>query len=306
MSFKLTILGSSGALPAYGRLPSSHYLQINNTHMLIDCGEGTQLQLRKFQLPFHRLTHIFISHLHGDHYLGLMGLLFTLHLQRRTNDLHIYSQPGLDQIILLQLKYSNSALNYKLVFHPIASDGAATIYEDKTLCIETIPLQHKISCTGFLFREKTKPKRINKEKLPKEILLKHIARLKAGEDVISENGELLYKSADYTLPPRPSLSYAYCSDTAYLEEIVDQIKNVDLLYHEATFTQEHADKAFETKHSTAMEAAKIAHKANAKKLVIGHFSARYKTLEVLLEEAKTQFANTHLAIEGETVDLGKP
>ncbi|MEQ8302877.1 MAG: ribonuclease Z [Cyclobacteriaceae bacterium] len=306
MSFKLTILGSSGALPAYGRLPSSHYLQINNTHILIDCGEGTQLQLRKFQLPFQRLSHIFISHLHGDHYLGLMGLLFTLHLQRRTNDLHIYSQPGLDQIILLQLKYSNSSLNYKLVFHPITSDAPATICEDKTMTVETIPLLHKISCTGFLFKEKTKPKRIDKDKLPKGMLLEYIAKLKAGDDVIAENGDLLYKSEDYTLPPRPSLSYAYCSDTAYKEEISNQIKGVDLLYHEATFTQEHQDKAIETRHSTALEAARIASKANAKKLLIGHFSARYKTLEVLLEEAKAHFTNTHLAIEGETIDLRKP
>ncbi len=306
MSFKLTILGSSGALPAYGRLPPSHYLQINNTHILIDCGEGTQLQLRKFQLPFQRLSHIFISHLHGDHYLGLMGLLFTLHLQRRTNDLHIYSQPGLDQIILLQLKYSNSSLNYKLVFHPITSDAPAIICEDKTMTVETIPLLHKISCTGFLFKEKTKPKRIDKEKLPKGILLEYIAKLKAGDDVIAKNGDLLYKSEDYTLPPRPSLSYAYCSDTAYKEEISNQIKGVDLLYHEATFTQEHQDKAIETRHSTALEAARIASKANAKKLLIGHFSARYKTLEVLLEEAKSHFANTHLAIEGETIDLRKP
>ncbi|HNP07007.1 MAG TPA: ribonuclease Z [Cyclobacteriaceae bacterium] len=305
MSFQLTILGSSGALPAYGRFPSSQYLNIKKQHILIDCGEGIQTQLKRFSIPTHKIDKIFISHLHGDHYLGLMGLLFSMHLNRRTNDLHLYSQPGLDQIITLQLKYSKSVLNYKLIFHPIPEGNSVCLYEDKSLTVDTIPLKHKVPCTGFLFREKEKPRRIDKDKLPKNILLEHIAQLKSGKDVFNEEGDLLYKNTEYTLPPRPSHSFAYCSDTAYDENIVAQIKGVDLLYHEATFMQEHMDKAVMTLHSTTLQAAKIASLAKVKCLLIGHYSARYKELDALQLEAATVFQNTKLAIEGETIDLEK-
>ena len=305
MSFQLTILGSSGALPAYGRFPSSQYLNIEKHHILIDCGEGIQTQLKRFSIPTHKIDKIFISHLHGDHYLGLMGLLFSMHLNRRTNDLHLYSQPGLDQIITLQLKYSKSVLNYKLIFHPIPEGNSVCLYEDKSLTVDTIPLKHKVPCTGFLFREKEKPRRIDKDKLPKNILLEHIAQLKSGKDVFNEEGDLLYKNTEYTLPPRPSHSFAYCSDTAYDENIVAQIKGVDLLYHEATFMQEHMDKAVMTLHSTTLQAATIASLAKVKCLLIGHYSARYKELDALQLEAATVFQNTKLAIEGETIDLEK-
>ncbi|MEQ9412652.1 MAG: ribonuclease Z [Cyclobacteriaceae bacterium] len=305
MSFQLTILGSSGALPAYGRFPSSQYLNIQRHHILIDCGEGIQTQLKRFSIPSQKIDKIFISHLHGDHYLGLMGLLFSMHLNRRTNDLHLYSQPGLDQIITLQLKYSKSVLNYKLIFHTIPERNTVCLYEDKTLTIHTIPLKHKVPCTGFLFREKPKLRKINKEVLPKDILLAHIAKLKLGEDVYNDEGKLQYKNQDYTLPPRPSFSFAYCSDTAYDEGIVEQIKEVDLLYHEATFMQEHEDKAAITLHSTTLQAAKIASLAKAKCLLIGHYSARYRALNALQEEASSLFKNTKLAIEGETIDLEK-
>lgn len=303
MSFQLTILGSSGALPAYGRFPSSQYLNIKKQHILIDCGEGIQTQLKRFSIPTHKIDKIFISHLHGDHYLGLMGLLFSMHLNRRTNDLHLYSQPGLDQIITLQLKYSKSVLNYKLIFHPIPEGNSVCLYEDKSLTVDTIPLKHKVPCTGFLFREKEKPRRIDKDKLPKNILLEHIAQLKSGKDVFNEEGDLLYKNTEYTLPPRSSHSFAYCSDTAYDENIVAQIKGVDLLYHEATFMQEHMDKAVMTLHSTTLQAATIASLAKVKCLLIGHYSARYKELDALQLEAATVFQNTKLAIEGETIDL---
>lgn len=305
MSFQLTILGSSGALPAYGRFPSSQYLNIEKHHILIDCGEGIQTQLKRFSIPTHKIDKIFISHLHGDHYLGLMGLLFSMHLNRRTNNLHLYSQPGLDQIITLQLKYSKSVLNYKLIFHPIPEGNSVCLYEDKSLTVDTIPLKHKVPCTGFLFREKEKPRRIDKDKLPKNILLEHIAQLKSGKDVFNEEGDLLYKNTEYTLPPRPSHSFAYCSDTAYDENIVAQIKGVDLLYHEATFMQEHMDKAVMTLHSTTLQAATIASLAKVKCLLIGHYSARYKELDALQLEAATVFQNTKLAIEGETIDLEK-
>ncbi len=303
MSVKLTILGSSGALPAYGRFPTSQYLNIQNRHMLIDSGEGVQMQLNRYQIPIHKIDHIFISHLHGDHYLGLMGLLFSMHLQRRTTDLHLYSQKGLDDIILLQLKYSKSILNFNIVYHAYDPTEKKLIHEDDVLTVHTIPLNHKLECAGFLFREKTKPRKINKEKLSNGMLLQHIALLKSGGDVYDENNNLLYRNSEYTLPPRTSFAYAFCSDTAWNEKMVDQIREVDLLYHEATFMEEEKDKAMETKHSTAAQAAAMAKQSGVGKLLIGHFSARYRDLEPMLQEAREVFSNTDLALEGTTFEL---
>lgn len=303
MSFKLTILGSSGALPAYGRYPTSQYLTIQNRHFLIDCGEGLQMQMQRFQVPLHKIECIFISHLHGDHYLGLMGLLFSMHLNKRTNDLHLYSSKGLDEIILLQLKYSKSVLNFTIVFHLFDPNQALLIHEDDALTVHTIPLVHKLECAGFLFREKVKPRKINKEKLNEGMLLQHIAQLKTGVDIFDDRGTLLYANEEFTLPPRPSYSYAFCSDTAWNEKMIEQIRGVDLLYHEATFMEEERDKATETKHSTVMDAANMAARSNAKQLLLGHFSARYRELEPLLDEAKPIFENTELAIEGTTFEL---
>ncbi len=303
-NFSLTVIGSSGAVPAYGRFPSSQYLTIQNRHFLIDCGEGAQMQLTRFELPVHKLNCIFISHLHGDHYLGLTGLLFSMHLQKRTADLHLYSPPGLNEIILLQLKYSKSSLNYKIVFHPFDPTQKFILFEDNALTVETIPLIHKLPCAGFLFKEKPKPRRINKEKLKTSMLLQHIAQLKTGDDVLNEQGKIVYRNEDFTLPPKRSFSYAYCSDTAWNENMVEQIRSVDLLYHEATFMEEEMDKAIETKHSTAKQAAEMAKMCGAQKLLVGHFSARYRELEGLLAEATVIFPNTELAIEGRTFDLG--
>lgn len=301
--FNVTILGSSGALPAYGRFPSSQLVQIQNRQFLVDCGEGAQMQLMKFQANFHRVNHIFISHLHGDHYLGLMGLLFTMHLLRRTNDLHLYSHPGLDEIITTQLKHSRSVPNFKIKFHRLQPGVREIVYEDDALTVETIPLIHKLTCSGFLFREKTKPRRINKEKLPAGLLIRQLAGLKHGADVVDDEGEVLYRNEELTYPPRPSRAYAYCSDTAFNENLVEIVKGVDLLFHEATFTKDEESKAMETQHSTAAQAATIAQKANVKRLVIGHFSARYRELEPVLEEARTIFSATDLAIEGETFSV---
>jgi len=305
VSIKLTILGSSGALPAWGRFPTSQYLNIENRHVLIDCGEGAQMQLMRYQVPFIRIDHIFISHLHGDHYLGLMGLLFSMHLQRRTNDLHLHGQKGLDEIILLQLKYSRSSLNYNIIFHAFDASMAQLIHEDETFTVHTIPLIHKLDCAGFLFREKPKPRKINKDKLQKGMLLQHIALLKTGADVLDGDGNILYRNSDYTLPPQTPLSYAFCSDTALNENMIEQIRSADLLYHEATFMEEEKEKAKETKHSTAAEAATIALKAGVRKLLIGHFSARYRELEPMLLEARGIFPNTELAIEGTTFEAGQ-
>lgn len=298
MSFSITILGSSGALPAYGRYPSAQLVEIENRHFLVDCGEGAQMQLMRFQANMHRINHILISHLHGDHYLGLMGLIFTMHLLRRTNDLHIYSHRGLDEIITTQLKHSRSVPGFRILFHQLETDLRETVYEDDKLSVETIPLAHKIPCTGFLFREKIKPRRVDTSKLPPGLKIRQIANLKKGDDVLDDGGNILYRNEELTLPPRQSRSYAYCSDTAYSESLVDQIRGVNILYHEATFGEDERLKARETLHSTAAQAAEVAKKANAQKLLIGHFSARYKELTTLLEEARNVFEDVELAVEG--------
>lgn len=303
MSFNVTILGSSGALPAFGRFPSCQLVEIQNRYFLVDCGEGAQIQLMKYQTNFHRINHILISHLHGDHYLGLMGLLFTMHLLRRTNDLHIYSHAGLDEIITTQLKHSRSVPSYRIHFHLLTKDANEIIFEDDHLTVETLPLRHKLTCSGFLFKEKIKPRRINKEVLPEGLLIRQLASLKRGEDVTDDDGNVLYKNEALTLPPRKSRSYAYCSDTAYSERLIEKVRNIDLLYHEATFTKDEQSKADETLHSTAEQAAKIARLAGVQRLVIGHFSARYRELEPVLEEAKAGFENTYLANEGEIFSI---
>jgi ribonuclease Z len=303
LSFKITILGSSGAVPAYGRYTSSQLVEIQNRHFLVDCGEGAQMQLMKLQANFHRIDHIFISHLHGDHFLGLMGLIFTMHLQRRTNELHIYSHRGLDEIITTTFRYTQSVPNFNIVFHRLEKDVREVIFEDDVLTVETIPLKHRIRCSGFLFKEKIKPRRIDKTRLPEGLPLLQVANLKKGHDITDADGNVLYKNADLTFDPRPSRSYAYCSDTAYNENMIDQIRDVDMLYHEATFEEEEAQKAAETFHSTARQAATIALKANAKGLLLGHFSARYKDLTPILKEAHATFENAHLAVEGDVFTL---
>lgn len=303
MSFNITILGSSGALPAFGRFPSCQLVEIQNRHFLVDCGEGAQIQLMKYQTNFHRINHILISHLHGDHYLGLMGLLFTMHLLRRTNDLHIYSHAGLDEIITTQFKHSRSVPSYRIHFHFLSKDVNEIIFEDDHLTVETLPLRHKLTCSGFLFKEKIKPRRINKEVLPEGLLIRQLAGLKRGMDVTDDDGHVLYKNEDLTLPPRRSRSYAYCSDTAYNERLIEKVRNVDLLFHEATFTNDELPKANETLHSTAEQAGKIARLAGVQRLVIGHFSARYKDLTPVLDEAKSVFENTYLATEGEVFSI---
>jgi len=253
----------------------------------------------RLQANFHRINHIFISHLHGDHYLGLMGLIFTMHLQRRVNDLHLYSHRGLDEIITAHLRYSHSAPSFKIIFHLLEKGLKEIIYEDEVLSVETIPLSHKIRCSGFLFKEKTKPRRIDKARLPQGLLIQQVAGLKNGHDIRDESGTVLYTNESLTFEPRKSRSYAYCSDTVFDEGLVTQLKSIDLLYHEATFMEDAESKARDTKHSTAKQAAMIAKLAEVNRLLLGHFSARYKDLNPILEEAKSIFANTDLAIEGE-------
>jgi ribonuclease Z len=228
-----------------------------------------------------------------------MGLIFTMHLQRRVNDLHLYSHRGLDEIITTQLRYSRSAPGFKIIFHHLEKGLKEIIFEDDSLTVETVPLSHKIRCSGFLFKEKPKPRRVDKLKLPQGLLIQQIAGLKNGHDIVDETGAVLYTNESLTLSPRKSRSYAYCSDTVFDEGLVDQIKNIDMLYHEATFMTHEEAKARDTKHSTAKQAATIAYLAAVDRLLLGHFSARYKDLVPILEEARAIFVNTELAIEGQ-------
>lgn len=303
MSFKLTILGSNSATPAYGRHHTSQLLTIHSQNFLIDCGEGTQERLAKFKNHPYQIDYIFISHLHGDHYLGLMGLIFTMHLMRRTKDLYLFGQRGLKEIIMTQLKYSDSTLNYNIVFRELDPNKSELLFESKTLEVHSFPLTHRIPCSGFLFKEKPKPFRINKEKLPENFSLVNIATLKKGEDVYNDDGTVVYKNSEMTLPPRKSFSYAFCSDTIFTDSFVPYIKDVDLLYHEATFLDEKKKWADLTFHSTTKQAGQIAKLANAGKLIIGHFSARYKDLTPFLVEAQEVFKNTLLAYEGDEIKL---
>jgi len=299
LSIRVKILGSSSATPAHRRNHTSQLVNVEGKYYLVDCGEGTQLQLKRYKLRAQRINNIFISHLHGDHYLGLMGLLSTMHLMGRNKPLNLYGPRGLAEIITLQLRYSETIFNYDLKFIEVDASRSQVIHEDELICVHSIPLNHRIPCSGFLFEEKTKNRRIRREMLPDDMSVRNIIRLKKGEDIYAEDGTLLYKNKDMTLPPRQSFRYAYCSDTKYDESIIPIIEGADMLYHEATFLEEHLDRATSTYHSTAKEAATIAQKANVGKLLLGHFSARYKELEPLEAEAREVFAESYLAIEGE-------
>ncbi len=297
--FELTILGCSSATPTSSRNPTAQVLNVHDRFFLIDCGEATQIQIRRYKVKIQRIDHIFISHLHGDHYLGLPGLLGTMHLLGRDKDLHLYSPPGLKEIIDINHLHSKTFLRYKLIFHIIEENTAKLIYEDDKLSVESIPMNHRIPCYGYLFREKPLPRNIIIEKINEyAIPVQAIPRIKSGQDYVSEDGSLILNSELTTNPPAPR-SYAYCSDTIYDESFLEQIKNVNLLYHEATFEEGLLSRAKETFHCTAKEAATIAYKSNAQRLIIGHYSARYHELDILLNEAKQTFPNTVLAIEGE-------
>ncbi|WMJ73771.1 ribonuclease Z [Cytophagaceae bacterium ABcell3] len=299
MSFEIKILGSSSATPVYNRNQTAQIVTINGEHFLIDCGESTQVQLMKFRIKSGKINYIFISHLHGDHFFGLIGLLSTLHLHGRTKDLYIFGPAGLDEIITLQLKYSESNLNYKIIFQVLDPATPDTVLDLDKLTVSTIPLQHRVHCCGFLFQEKPKKRRIDKEKLPENLSLLNIANLKKGLDLQLEDGSTI-KNEEVTLPPKKSRSYAYCSDTIYNESIIPLIQGVDVLYHESTFLHDMLQRAEATYHTTALQAATIAQKAKVGKLLLGHYSARYKDLRPFQEEARTVFPKSYLSIEGES------
>lgn len=300
---KLTILGCYAATPRTFTNPTSQVLEIRNRLFLIDCGEGTQVQLRKNKVRFSKINHIFISHLHGDHFYGLVGLISTFMLLNRTTDLHIYGPKGIKEVITLQLKLSNSWTNYGLFFHELESKESETIYEDDKVIVKTIPLKHRVYTNGFLFREKIGDKKLNVNAVQEyEIETCYYQKIKNGKDITLEDGTVI-PNEKLTFDPIPTKSYAFCSDTIYDEDIVPIIKDIDVLYHESTFLESEADKSGKTMHSTAIQAATIAKKANVKQLVLGHYSTRYENIELFKEEAETVFPNVLLADDGKSFDF---
>jgi len=298
MKFEVNILGCAAATPTIKRNSTSQILNLHDKYFLVDCGEGTQMQLRKFKFKFQRINHIFISHLHGDHYLGLFGLISSMHLLGRTKDLHIYGPPELKALIDMNNKASQSYLNYHYEFHSTQDKESELIYEDNTLKVTSVPLSHRIPTTGFLFEEKPKKNRIRKEKISEHKLgVEEILTLKRGEDVYREDGRT-FTSAECTLPPYPPRKYVYLSDTEPLNKNIGIFKGVDLMYHESTFLEDKLDRAKATFHSTAKQAALVAYNSEAKKLCLGHFSNRYTDTAAFLEEAHPIFSNTILAHDG--------
>lgn len=292
----LTILGNNSAIPAFDRNPTAQILQTFDTSYLIDCGEGTQMQMAKYKIRRSKITHVFISHLHGDHYFGLIGLLNSLSLLGRTQDLHIYAPAPLQNIINIQLEVVHGQLSFRLFFHDLTTEGL--IVDDKKVTVHCFAVQHKIECWGFLFREKKLPRKIDIERARAyEIPASFYDKLQAGENYTTKKGTII-SNEEVTLPGKPAKSYAYCADTKFDETIIDKIKGVDLVYHETTYLKNLEKIAGERFHSTTVQAAEIAKRAEAKRLLIGHFSSKYETLEEFHKEASEVFDNTELAIQG--------
>lgn len=300
MKFEVTILGSSSATPVYNRNPTAQLLNCNEKFYLIDCGEGTQQQLIKYGIKASKIDHVFISHLHGDHYFGLIGLLSSMHLNGRTKPMKIFGPEPLLEILNLQFKHSDTNLKYPMEFTAIQADSPACIFENQDLSVETIILNHRIPCTGFKFKEKKRLRKLLVEKLEADqVPLEYYPLLKRGVDLDLPNGTTIVNT-DYTIDSNEPKTYCYCSDTLVDGSYLDSIMNSTVLYHEATFLHELLDRAIFTHHTTALQAAEIAQQTGASKLLIGHFSSRYKTLQPLLEEAAAVFPNTELALEGIT------
>lgn len=294
----LTVLGCYAATPRTITNPTSQVLEMQNRLFLIDCGEGTQVQLRKNKIKFSKINHIFISHLHGDHCYGLIGLVSTFMLLNRENDLHIYGPEGIKEIIMLQLRLSNSWPVYKLIFHELTSRESEVIFEDKKVVVRTIPLKHRIYTNGFLFQEKIGERKLNVNAVQEyEIETIYFQNIKNGKDITLDDGRVIPNS-QLTFDPLPPKSYAFCSDTIFDESIVPIIQDVDVLYHESTFLDSEEHLSGKTMHSTAKQAATIALKSNVKQLILGHYSTRYSSIEVFKEEAQTVFERVLLADDG--------
>ncbi len=303
MRFELTILGCNSAIPANHRFPTAQVLNIQDQLYLIDCGEGTQVRMMEYQVRKNRINQIFISHLHGDHVYGLIGLLTTLNLTGRRDKLQLFGPADLQEFIEAQMKYSQVVMDLELDFHVVDPEKHQLIFEDKVVEVYSLPLEHRIPCTGYLFREKARPRNIRPEAIKEHSLnVAEIEAVKRGEDVTKADGQVLSIDA-LTLPPYRARTYAYCSDTCYRRELIPLIRNVDLLYHETTFLHEKLEQAIKTKHTTALQAATIARDAEVGKLVMGHYSSRYKELEPLLKEATSVFPNSILGLEGRSFSI---
>lgn len=305
MSTYLTILGFNSAIPTVNSAPTAQFLEMEERAFLIDCGEGTQVQLRKAKARFSKINHIFISHLHGDHCFGLPGLIASFRLLGRETPLHIYGPKGIKEMLETIFRITETHKGFELVYHELESKKSVKIFEDSRIEVFTIPLNHRIYCNGYLFREKVKERHLNMKEIAKypEIETCDYHNLKLGKDFILNDGYVL-KNEVLTKEPSKSVSYAFCSDTRYHESILPIIENVDVLYHEATFLHELKDMADYTGHTTALEAARIARKANVGKLILGHFSNRYHDLNVFTDEAREVFANTFLPKALEAVKIG--
>ncbi|TVZ59846.1 ribonuclease Z [Flavobacteriaceae bacterium MAR_2010_105] len=300
---KLSILGCHSATPRTNTNPTAQVLEIRNHMFLIDCGEGTQVELRRHKIKFVRIKHIFISHLHGDHYFGLVGLISTFRLLTREADLHIYCPKGLKEVIALQMKLADSWTNYQLIFHELESNVSELIFEDDKVEVYTIPLDHRVYTNGFLFKEKDRERKLDMNAiLNRDIDVAYYRKLKQGFDIVDNKGEVI-ENHSVTKPGRKPKSYAFCSDTAYNESIVPIIKGVDVLYHESTFLEQHKQLAAPTKHSTAKQAAEIAKKAEVGTLVLGHYSTRYNELDSFKKEAQTVFDHVELAEDGKLFEF---
>ena len=292
----VTILGSNSAVPAHSRHPTSQVVHVDDYHYLMDCGEGTQMQMNRYRIKKNKINHIFISHLHGDHYFGLIGLITSYALNNRQQELHIYSPLGLQQIIQLQLDTVDAKLPFQCFFHELKEEGI--ILEEKSATVECFKVNHRIECYGFIFREKRNPRRINVLEVNKyNIPYEFYENLHQGEDYTTPDNEII-KNEILTSATSSSKSYAFCADTSYYEPIIEKIKNVDLIYHEATYLSDLEVKAANRNHSTSKQAATIAKKCGTKKLLIGHFSSMYETGEKHKEEACEIFENTEIAQEG--------
>jgi ribonuclease Z len=301
--FHVTILGSGSAMPTTLHNPPSQLVDVNEKLFLIDCGEGTQLQMRKFKIRMGKLHSVFISHLHGDHIFGLPGLVSTLSLLGRTGDLNIYAHKEIDALLKPLLSYLGTHMSFKITLFPLNPDSHELLFENRSMKVYSFPLKHRIATNGFLFEEKETPRHIIREMIDfYKIPVKQIREIKEGADFVTYDGTVVRNNL-LTYPGTPPKRYAYCSDTAYAPEIIPYIENVDVLYHEATFAESELVRAGETYHSTARQAAEIAKAANVKKLVIGHYSSRYNELGILLKEAVAVFPNTELTVEGKVFEL---
>ena len=304
MSTYLTILGYNSAIPTVKSAPTAQFLEMEERCFLIDCGEGTQVQLRKAKAKFSKINHIFISHLHGDHVFGLPGLISSFRLLGRETPLHVYGPKGIKEMMETIFRITETHQGFEVVFHELSSKKSEKVFEDNRVEVFTIPLDHRIYCNGYLFKEKPKERHLNMQEISKypEIEICDYHNLKRGKNIQLSDGYIL-KNENLTKPAEPSVSYAFCSDTRYFESIIPIIKNVDVLYHEATFLHDLKKMADYTGHTTALEAAKIARKANVKKLILGHFSNRYNDLSVFLNEACEIFPETYLPKQLEAVKI---